>query len=340
MPAHFKPPLFAYPTAAGPGKWYTGLGFGTGGTPQTDGVANSGWYGPPWGSSCPTGCPDALSGGLVNLDDLDTRYWKYSMEWQPGADGYLKWYYDDVFVWGMDASSFGAYTVCEERAGRGKECHRTPERMIPNEPMSLVMNTAIGTWNGGASALDNKHWPAKFYVDHVRVWQKEVNIGCDPPDFPTRVHIEKNAWMYGEPVRPSGYDTCPEVYPQSAHDNARAIKARAAAKRSKARAVVTSGLAEAGLKDATSLFKMAAGANGVVSDGTGAADAGKQGASATTALLGLVGFAATLASGYALGARAGAKKASLGSCGWPRAATTALGDGLEHEAEYEEMGSR
>ena len=139
--------------------------------------------------------------------DLDTRYWKYSMEWQTGEDGYLKWYYDNVFVWGMDASSFGAYTVCEERAGVGKECHRTPERMIPNEPMSLVMNTAIGTWNGGQKGLDNKHWPAKFYVDHVRVWQKEANIGCDPPDFPTKTHIEKNAWMYGEPVTPSGYDT-------------------------------------------------------------------------------------------------------------------------------------
>ena len=37
--------------------------------------------------------------------------------------------------------------------------------------MSLVMNTAIGTWNGGKSALDGKHWPANFYIDYVRVWQ-------------------------------------------------------------------------------------------------------------------------------------------------------------------------
>ena len=141
-------------------------------------------------ASCPTGCPDALSGGLVNLDDLDTRYWKYTMEWKAGKDGaparglwtrrppctlehrpirppgapaapthtpperrggsagplaawpppppasgrpkgeavfclafapgYLKWYYDDTFVWGMDAASFGSYTVCEERAGVGE----------------------------------------------------------------------------------------------------------------------------------------------------------------------------------------------------------------------------
>ena len=102
------------------------------------------------------------------------------MEWEVGATGHLAWYYDNVFVWSMDASSFGAYSVCSGEGG-STECLRTPARQIPNEPMSLVMNTAIGTWNGGQSALDGLHWPAKFYIDYVRVWQKEINIGCDPP---------------------------------------------------------------------------------------------------------------------------------------------------------------
>ena len=39
-----------------------------------------------------------------------------------------------------------------------------------------MMNTAIGTWNGGSSALDNKHWPAEFFIDYVRVWQKKVRF--------------------------------------------------------------------------------------------------------------------------------------------------------------------
>jgi len=317
VPSHYKPPLSTFPTADGAGKWYTGLSFGTGGTPQTDGMANNGWYGPPWGSSCPTGCPDALSGGLVGLDDLDTRYWKYGMEWQTGKGGYLKWYYDDVFVWGMDASSFGAYSVCESRAGTAS-CHRTPERMIPNEPMSLVMNTAIGSWNGGKNALDNKHWPARLYVDHVRVWQKEANIGCDPPDFPTRVHIDKNAWMYGEPARPSGYDTCPEVYPPSAYANANVIMARGAAKRLNKLPVTTTGLAAS----TTTLF--AAG---------GAAAAANSSDSAVTALLGLVGFAAALAGGYTWGVRAGRAGAHAGVV--PRA------DELESNyAKYDEANGR
>ena len=121
MPPYFRPPLFGFPTRSGAGSWYTGLTFGHGGTDQTDGYANNGWYGPPWGTPCPTGCPDALSGGIVNLNDLDTRYWTYKMEWLTGDKGWLKWYYDDVFVWGMDASSFGAYSVCST-TDTGKEC--------------------------------------------------------------------------------------------------------------------------------------------------------------------------------------------------------------------------
>ena len=73
IPKYFKPPMFDFPvTGSGEGSWYTGLSFGTGGTPQTDGLPNNGWYGPPWGAECPTGCPDALSGGIVGIDDLDT----------------------------------------------------------------------------------------------------------------------------------------------------------------------------------------------------------------------------------------------------------------------------
>ena len=31
IPAYFRPPMFGFPTASGPGSWYTGLTFGTGG---------------------------------------------------------------------------------------------------------------------------------------------------------------------------------------------------------------------------------------------------------------------------------------------------------------------
>jgi len=226
IPPFFRPPMFDFPTAQGPGQWYTGLKFGLTGKP------NDGWYGPPYGTTCPTGCPDALSGGITMRDDLDTRYWTYKMEWSIGPEGRLGWYYDGDFVWGMEAESFGEYKMCAERPGVGTECKRTPKRQIPQEPMSLVMNTAIGTWNGGKSALDGKHWPANFYIDYVRVWQDEINVGCDPPNFPTKAYIEKNAELYGEPVAPIGYDTCPESYPASAHKHAAELKAFAKQRKS------------------------------------------------------------------------------------------------------------
>jgi len=234
VPPYFRPPFFGFPLKNnhGQGEWYRGLSFG----PPVEGLAsggnpNNGWYGPPWGADCPTGCPDALSGGFVGLNDLDTRYWTYRMEWKTGPDGHLSWWYDGAFVWAMAAESFGEYSVCTTRGGE-HECWKTPKRMIPEEPMSVVMNTAIGTWNGGESAIDGKHWPAKFFVDYVRVYQSETNVGCNPPDFPTKVYIQKNAELYGEPALPSGYDTCPEQYPPKSHakaakmhEDAKAIRA-------------------------------------------------------------------------------------------------------------------
>ena len=39
----------------------------------------------------------------------------------------------------------------------------------------------------------NMQFPARYYVDYVRVYQREGvdNIGCDPPDFPTADYIQK-----------------------------------------------------------------------------------------------------------------------------------------------------
>ena len=54
----------------------------------------------------------------------------------------------------MDSSAFGEYEICADKPGvtedgqRRKECRRTPPRQLPQEPMSLVMNTAIGTCDG------------------------------------------------------------------------------------------------------------------------------------------------------------------------------------------------
>lgn len=82
--------------------------------------------------------------------------------------------------------------------------------------MSIVINTALGSWNGGPEAT-NGHMPGHMYVDFVRVWQRRDrrNVGCDPPDHPTKEFIDSNSHLYGVPARPRGYDSCPQHYPPS-----------------------------------------------------------------------------------------------------------------------------
>lgn len=124
IPSFFRPPMFGFPTASGPGSWYSGLKFGPNGKP------NNGWYGPPWGSECLTGCPDALSGGITEVDDFDTKYWTYRMEWRLGPKGGISWYYDGAFIWSMSASSFGEYKVCADKPEGEPSCMMTPKRQV------------------------------------------------------------------------------------------------------------------------------------------------------------------------------------------------------------------
>lgn len=54
--------------------------------------------------------------------------------------------------------------------------------------MNLGMSTNFGN-------VDLKHltFPATMSVDYIRVYQdpNAVNVGCDPPDFPTAAYIDE-----------------------------------------------------------------------------------------------------------------------------------------------------
>lgn len=47
--------------------------------------------------------------------------------------------------------------------------------------------------NFGFVDYDNLPFPSTMRVDWIRVYQSpgELNIGCDPPDFPTKAYIEE-----------------------------------------------------------------------------------------------------------------------------------------------------
>lgn len=109
-------------------------------------------------------------------------------EWRPGADGYIEWSVDGIKTWRLGAGAIG-----------GVESQVGP-RLIPEEPMYLILNLAMSySWGGplpfpyypNPEYLD---FPATMHVDYVRIYQhpNETNVGCDPPEYPTAAYIASN----------------------------------------------------------------------------------------------------------------------------------------------------
>jgi hypothetical protein len=146
---------------------------------------------------------DALS-SMLSLND---SYWKtmhkFRLEWQPGPQGYVHWYVDGKFRFGVEQEGLDEM--------RSK---------VPQEPSYVIMNTAISTSWGfpnppwGCTEYDCKDpearcgfnsgfcqtLPAEFLIDYVRVYQNKADkyqsVGCNPPDFPTRKFILAHEYRY------------------------------------------------------------------------------------------------------------------------------------------------
>lgn len=138
---------------------------------------------------------------------LNDSYWKsphkFRLEWQPGDDGYVRWYVDDKFRFGI------------EQAGLDEMGSK-----IPQEPSYVIMNTAISTSWGfpnppwGCTEYDCKDpearcgfnagfcqsLPAEFSIDYVRVYQNKQDprqtVGCNPREFPTKKFILAHEYRY------------------------------------------------------------------------------------------------------------------------------------------------
>ena len=59
--------------------------------------------------------------------------------------------------------------------------------------MNLGMSESFNPIN-----YDELTFPAIMRVDYVRIWQKrgEINIGCDPEDYPTADYIQRHIEAY------------------------------------------------------------------------------------------------------------------------------------------------
>lgn len=147
---------------------------------------------------------DAISSmAQLNASHFENMH-VFRLEWQPGDDGYIRWYMDDEFRFGIDAAGL------KEQ----QQAH------IPNEPSYVILNTAISTSWGfpnpppGCTEYDckdpakqcgmNPGWcktlPAEFKIDYVRIYQHTQDprqtIGCNPRDYPTKRFIKAHEFRY------------------------------------------------------------------------------------------------------------------------------------------------
>lgn len=192
-----------------PGHWYSDLEYGNSSTPVD---LNPFFYGVTLvhKPKSRTYQADAIS---ANMQLNDTHYQHqhvYRVEWEPPADdgtgGYVRWYTDGDFVFGISARSLDI---------TGTE--------IPSEPMYLIMNTAVSShWGFPAPCPDGcdcecfecsnpecmcgmpegycDNIPASFEIDYVRVYQaidepKHI-LGCSPEKRPSATFIEGHLKRY------------------------------------------------------------------------------------------------------------------------------------------------
>lgn len=141
----------------------------------------------------------------------------YRLEWQPGSSeggGYLEWYLDNEFIFGINGDSMAELTGA----------------MIPTEPMYLILNTAVSHRWGFPEPCDIAHcpvcWrcydctnpdcqcslpdgmkgcknlPAEMKIDYVRLYQDPKNpahtLGCSPFSHPTKQYIDAHSSDYAQ----------------------------------------------------------------------------------------------------------------------------------------------
>lgn len=98
----------------------------------------------------------------------------FGMEYDsaPGhvEDGYVTWYSDNKTSWTMYADALAA----NERVGLGR-------RLIPQEPMSLIVNLGL-SFNFQPVDFDHLTFPNYLRIDYFRVYQRSdsISVGCDP----------------------------------------------------------------------------------------------------------------------------------------------------------------
>ena len=113
----------------------------------------------------------------------------YGFEYKAGFDGYIHWISNNQRSWSL----YSAALAADPRVG-------ISARPVPQEPMYILLNLAISSGFGFVD-WDNLEFPGKMLIDYVRVYQPkgQINVGCDPDDFPTSDYINRHIEAYTNP---------------------------------------------------------------------------------------------------------------------------------------------
>ncbi|KAJ6600808.1 beta-glucan synthesis-associated [Mycena sp. CBHHK59/15] len=122
----------------------------------------------------------------------------YGIEYKPGNallatvgfdNAYISWITDNKVAWTIQVAGLAADPRVE-----------TSGRPVPQEPMYILANLGMST-NFGFVDVEHITFPTTLRMDYVRVYQypDSINIGCDPPDFPTSAYINTYIEAYTNP---------------------------------------------------------------------------------------------------------------------------------------------
>jgi beta-glucanase (GH16 family) len=130
--------------------------------------------------------------GLTNINNdwYDAKdYATYDFYYTPGSSGQITWSVADTATWKLDARAIGPNG-------------NVGQRVIPKEPMALIMNFGMST---GFSALNltgiATTLPATMRFDYVRIYQDpdSQSVTCDPPGYETTGYINDHMDAYSNP---------------------------------------------------------------------------------------------------------------------------------------------
>lgn len=126
--------------------------------------------------------------GMTNLNNdwYDGKeYQVYAFEYTPGATGDVTWFVGKDKTWTLDGRAIGPNG-------------NIGQRMIPMEPMAVIMNLGMGESFAPINASITNLMPAKMRFDYMRIYQDpdHVSVTCDPPGYETTEYIEKHPKAY------------------------------------------------------------------------------------------------------------------------------------------------